>query len=618
MSAGTTRDSVQGEIALVLLSASALPTARRIAAAIPEARPHGLARRVADCDVAFEDVGAHLSGLFASGVPIVGLCAAGILVRALGPGLADKRVEPPVIAIAEDGSAVVPLLGGHRGANDLARRLGAILGTAPAITTAGDVRFGLALDEPPPGYRLINPEHVKEFAAALLAGGRVRIEGAAPWLEASALPIDPAGALSIAVTPYGEPGYGEPGSATRLVYRPAQLALGVGCERGAEASEVLELIDATLAEAQLARDAVAVLVSLDLKMDEPAIHAAAVALDVPVRFFDAATLEAETPRLANPSDLVFREVGCHGVAEGAALASVGRAGRLLVPKKVSRRATCAIAIATTPLDPARIGMARGKLAVVGIGPGAAEWLTPEAARLIDEASDLVGYRLYLDLLGARGNGKVLHAFDLGDEVKRVERALELAQRGRSVALVSSGDPGIYAMASLVFERLEEGAPARRRIEIRVAPGISALQAAAARIGAPLGHDFCAISLSDLLTPWPAIERRLEAAAQGDFVVTLYNPVSTRRAHQLGRAREILLAHRPPATPVVLARNLGRAGENVRALTLAELDPAEVDMLTLVLVGSSATRLIARGDGGVWVYTPRGYGAALEPAKKEAG
>ena len=613
MSAEAMRAGMRGEIALVLLSASALPTARRIAAQMPETLIHGLARRVGECDVAFEEVGAHLAELFARGVPIVGLCAAGILVRALGPHLDDKRVEPPVIAVAEDGGAVVPLLGGHRGANDLARRVGAILGTAPAITTAGDVRFGLALDEPPPGYTLANPEHMKEFAAALLAGGSVRIDGSAPWLEKSALPIDPAGVLSIAATPYAEPG-----SATRLVYRPALLALGVGCERNAEPGDVLDLIDATLAEARLARASVAVLVSLDLKMDEPAIHRAAHALDVPVRFFDAATLEAETPRLANPSDLVFREVGCHGVAEAAALASVGPEGRLLVPKKVSRGATCAIAIAPALLDPARIGVARGRLAVVGIGPGSAEWLTPEAARLIDEASDLVGYRLYLDLLGARAAGKIRHDFDLGDEIKRVEHALELAHRGRSVALVSSGDPGIYAMASLVFERLEEGAPARRRIDVRVAPGISALQAAAARIGAPLGHDFCAISLSDLLTPWPAIERRLEAAAEGDFVVALYNPVSTRRARQLARAREILLVHRPPSTPVVLARNLGRAGESVRALTLAELDPAEVDMLTLVLVGSSATRLVARGDGGVWVYTPRGYGATPSLAKKEAG
>lgn len=612
MSAKATSAGTPGEIALLVLSESALATAQRIADAIPGARLHGLARRVPGCAVGFEDTAAHLTALFARGVPIVGLCAAGLLVRLLAPHLADKRTEPPVIAVAEDGNAVVPLLGGHHGANDLARRIAMIFGIPPAITTAGDVRFGLALDEPPPGYRLANPAHVKEFAAGLLAGGRVRVEGEAPWLAASGLPLDPAGALAIRVTPNAETG-----SAARLIYHPAVLAIGVGCERGAEPEEVADLVETCLAEAGLAHDAVAAIVSLDLKMDEPALHRAAALLGVPTRFFDAGALEAETPRLANPSELVFREVGCHGVAEGAALAAVGPQGRLIVPKKISRRATCAIAASPSPIDAGSIGRARGRLCVVGTGPGAAEWLSPEAATLIAEASDLVGYGLYLDLLGPLGAGKTRHEFALGAEVARVERAFELAAEGCNVALVSSGDPGIYAMASLAFECLEHGPSAWRRIELRVAPGISAMQAAAARIGAPLGHDFCAISLSDLLTPWPAIERRLEAAAAGDFVVALYNPVSARRPHQLGRARDILLKQRGPDTPVVLARNLGRPGESVRAVRLAELEAREVDMLTLVLIGSSATRLVPRGDGGVWVYTPRGYQSGRD-AKKEAG
>ena len=176
-----------------------------------------------------------------------------------------------------------------------------------------------------------------------------------------------------------------------------------------------------------------------------------------------------------------------------------------------------------------------------------------------------------------------------------------------MALVSSGDAGIYAMASLVFELIERQRDADwQRVEIVGLPGVSAMQAAAARVGAPLGHDFCAISLSDLLTPWPVIAARLEAAAAGDFVVALYNPVSQRRSHQLGAARDILLGRRPPETPVVVARNLGRPGEAVSLTTLAALDPATVDMLSLVLIGSSATRVVARPDGGAWVYTPRGY------------
>jgi cobalt-precorrin 5A hydrolase/precorrin-3B C17-methyltransferase len=330
---------------------------------------------------------------------------------------------------------------------------------------------------------------------------------------------------------------------------------------------------------------------------------------VPVRFFDAARLETETPRLQYPSEAVFREVGCHGVAEGAALAAAGPEGELVVPKRKSRRATCAVARAPAPIDLAAAGRPRGRLTVVGIGPGDARFRTPDAEAAIRAASDLVGYRLYLDLLGPMTAGKTCHGYDLGEEETRVRAALDLAAEGRDVALISSGDAGIYAMGALVFELLDRSERADwRRIEVASAPGISALQSAAARIGAPLGHDFCAISLSDLMTPWAVIEGRVRAAAEGDFVIAFYNPVSKRRVRQLGQARDILLSHRPAETPVVLARNLGRPGESVDVIALKDLSADRVDMLTLVLVGSSETRRVHRGDGGVWVYTPRGYGA----------
>jgi cobalt-precorrin 5A hydrolase/precorrin-3B C17-methyltransferase len=591
-------------IAVVMLSESAVPLGRRIAAALPNARLHGLAGRVAGADESFTDTAAQLRNLFADGTPIVGLCAAGLLIRVLAPRLADKLAEPPVVAVAEDGSAVVPLLGGHHGANDLARRIGVTLGVAPAITTAGDLRFGIALDEPPFGWVLANPHDVKAFTAALLAGAKVRLAGVAPWLNESRLPFDAAGTLSIAVTPRIDAG-----GPTRLVYHRRTLAVGVGCERNTAPEELLALVRSALDQAGLAEAAIAGVYSLDLKSDEPAVQALAESLGVPARFFSAAILEAEAPRLANPSDLVFAEVGCHGVAEGAALAAAGTSARLVVPKRKSARATVAVAVAPEPFDGAAVGRSRGCLNVVGTGPGGQDWLTPEAAGLIAEASDLVGYKLYLDLLGPLSVGKRRHDFALGEETARVRAALALAAEGRSVALVSSGDPGIYAMASLVFEQLEQADdPAWRRVAVRVAPGISALQAAAARIGAPLGHDFCTISLSDLLTPWPVIERRIQAAAEADFVIAFYNPVSERRTRQLARAREILLACRGADTPVVLARNLGRAGETVAVVTLGALDEAKIDMLTLVLVGASTTRIMARGDGRLWVYTPRGYAA----------
>ncbi len=578
--------------------------AARLAKEFPGAEIHGLSGRVARAELHFTSASEHLGRLFTEHRPILGICAAGVLIRTLAPLLAGKGSEPPVLALAEDGSAVVPLLGGHRGANDLARKIAALLNIEPAITTAGDLSFGAALDDPPTGWRLGNPEAYKDFAAALLAGARVRLEGEAPWLEPSNLPWAEDGDLAIRITEQADKA-----GANTLVYHPAVLCLGIGCERGASPEEVIALARETLAAANLAMGAVAAVVSLDLKADEPAVHALAKALDVPARFFTATRLEEESPRLVNPSKTVFRETGCHGVAEGAALAAAGPRGDLIVPKRKSARATCAIARAPEVLDAYSFGRGRGTLAVVGLGPGDPAWRAPEAEAAVRAADDVVGYSLYLDLLGPLAKGKTRHDFPLGAEEARVRAALDLAAGGREVALVCSGDPGIYAMASLVFELLEhENNPEWHRVETTIVPGISALQAAAARAGAPLGHDFCAISLSDLLTPWPAIERRLRAAAEGDFVVALYNPVSRRRRHQLSTARDILLARRRPNTPVIVARNLGRPGEAVQVMDLEKLNAAAVDMLSLVLIGSSETRRTPRTDGGTWVYTPRGYGA----------
>lgn len=594
--------------AVLVLSPSGLETGRRAAESLG-AELFGLAGRVDGTGTAFEETGEALRALFTAGRPIVGVCAAGILIRCLAPLLGDKRSEPPVVALAEDGSVAVPLLGGHHGANDLARELAAKLDGAAAVTTAGDLRLGVALDAPPTGWRLANPGDAKAVMAGLLAGGSARIEGEAAWL--AGVPQSEEGELCLRVTERVEPG-----DEKTLVYHPPVLALGVGCERGCEPSELCALVSDSLEDAGLAEAAVAGVFSLDLKADEPAVQRLAADLGVAARFFEAARLEAETPRLAHPSERVFAEVGCHGVAEAAALAAAGPDGRLLLGKRKSRRATCAVALSPQPLDARSMGRARGALHVVGIGPGQEAWRTPEASRLVAEASDLVGYGLYLDLLGSLAAGKARHNYALGEEEQRVRAALALAAEGRTVALVCSGDAGIYAMATLVFELLERGEePAWRRIEVVVAPGISALQAAAARAGAPLGHDFCTISLSDLLTPWPAIEQRLKAAAEGDFVVAFYNPVSRRRTWQLARAREILLERRPADTPVILASNLGRPAEQVRLRSLGTLDPAEVDMLTVVLVGSSESRTVAKGDGTAWVYTPRGYAAK---AAKEAG
>ncbi len=599
---------VTGAPVIVVLGPGGLALARKLKRRLRGASAHGLAKRLpaGAVDRRFADVAAHLRALFREGRPVLALCAAGIVVRALAPLLRDKAREPPVVAMSEDGAVAVPLLGGHHGANALARAAANAAGGAAAVTTAGDRRFGLALDAPPPGWALGDPGKVKPVTAALLAGRPVALAvdqsldpALADWLTRGGAPFRDRGHWRVEVTPRRAPGM------RRLALHPPVLALGVGCERGAAPRELERLARRTLASAGLSEKSIALVCSIDLKADEPAVQALADRLGVPARFFPAAALERETPRLASPSDIVFRETGCHGVAEGAALAAAGRRGALIVPKRKSRRATCAIAFCPCALDPARIGRARGRLFVVGIGPGSAATRTPAADRALAESDHLVGYRLYLDLLGDAAEGKRLHPGTLGAEEDRVRWALELAGRGETVSLVSSGDAGIYALATLVFELLEcEGRPEWSRVAVEVIPGVSALQTAAARAGAPLGHDFCAISLSDLLTPWTTIEQRLRAAAAADFVVALFNPASQRRRRQLARAHAILRKHRPGDTPVVIARALERPGERVVATTLDDFDPDAVDMLTLVLVGSSNTRRTADGR----VYTPRGYAA----------
>lgn len=566
-------------------------------------RGRDLARRLAEplgFDIAAPDESPReaATAAFGEGRPVVGICAAGILVRLLAPHLSDKRSEPPVVAVAEDGSATVPLLGGHHGANDLAHRIAASTGGLAAVTTASDLAFGIALDEPPAGYALVNPEDVKPFAMALLAGEGARIEGDAPWLAA----LPQGDGLGITVSPRRLAG-----GPHHLVYAPRVLALGVGCERGTPAEDVIALAEAVLERHDLASAAVAGVFSLDLKADEPAVHALATHFGVPARFFPAGALDAETPRLANPSEAVRREVGVAGVAEAAALAAAGPGGRLVVEKVKGTRATLAVAEATQPIVPLP-GRPRGHLVVVGIGPGSPEWMAPAARKALSEASDWVGYGLYLDLIAHDRRGQIEHRFALGEEEARVRHALALAGEGRNVALVSSGDAGIYAMASLVFEMLASPGveAAAARVSVEVIPGISAFQAAAARAGALIGHDFAAISLSDLLTPWDVIERRVKAAAVGDFVVAFYNPRSARRADQLGKAMAILSAYRPPATPVVVASNLGRPEEHIAVVELSSLEPAAVDMLSIVLVGSSRSRTFRRGDGRLYAFTPRGY------------
>jgi cobalt-precorrin 5A hydrolase / precorrin-3B C17-methyltransferase len=569
-------------IAIVVLGQQSVSVARQIAIALPNATVYGLSDRTTGVDVSFTNFGDTLRELFASGTAIVGICAAGILIRTLAPLLSDKRQEPPVLAVAEDGSAVVPLLGGLHGVNDMARQIGAVLGIAPAITTTGDLRFHTALLSPPDGYHLANPESAKKFIADLLAGASFTLEGNAPWLSNSQLPIasitSSNSELTIQVTEYEVTE-----KPNTLVYHPKTLVIGIDGAISTEPQAAIALVTETLTQANLSPHAIAAVFALEIHAGHPGIQAIATAFNVPVRFFKIAT----------------------GTAESIAMTAVGAAGQLIISDQQKQ---CAIAVAPLPLQVDEIGQRRGQLAIVGTGPGSSEWMSPEVKAILKSATDWVGYSTYLNLVEPLRQGQQRHDSDNRVEIDRAKQALDLAASGREVAIVSSGDPGIYAMASAVFEILEqENKPEWHRIEIKVCPGISAMQAAAALVGAPLGHDFCAISLSDILKPWDAIATRIAAAAEADFAIAFYNPVSKQRTWQLEKAREILLKWRSPQTPIVLAKNLGRAGQSIEIETLDQLSADRADMRTIILVGSSKTRTIPKPYGGDWIYTPRRYG-----------
>jgi cobalt-precorrin 5A hydrolase / precorrin-3B C17-methyltransferase len=474
--------------AIVILGEASIPVARQIQAALPEAIVYGLAGRVQSTGIIYENFGETVRELFQAGTPIIGICAAGILIRTIAPLLNNKWQEPPVLAIAEDGSAVVPLLGGLQGVNDLARQIAIVLQVAPAITTTGDIRFRTPLLSPPPKYRLVNPDDAKTFIADLLAGATVKLIGEASWLKNSQLPIAEDGKLTIQIVSKSQPEQTSMPGKKCLVYEV----------------DVYEV---------------------DINVVEPVVE--------------------QTP---------------------------------------------------------------GKLAIVGTGPGSAEWMSPEVKEILQLATDWVGYKTYLDLAEPlRQLHTTRHESDNRVELDRARFALELAAAGKTVAIVSSGDPGIYAMAAAVFEVLEREAKSEwQTIEIQVCPGISAMQAAAAQVGAPLGHDFCAISLSDILKPWDVIAQRITTAAQADFAIAFYNPVSKQRTWQLEKAKDLLLQWRSPETPVVLACNLGRPGQTVTVKPLDQLAIADADMRTVILIGSSKTRIVQQRHSVQWVYTPRHY------------
>jgi cobalt-precorrin 5A hydrolase/precorrin-3B C17-methyltransferase len=507
--------------------------------------------------------------------------AAGAAVRIVAPLLASKATDPAVVCVDEAGRFVVVLCGGHGGeANRLAARVADLLGATPVITTATDATGTTALDQLP---GLSATGDVAGVTAALLDGRLPALVNELGWPLPSALPTHGRGPDLVVVTDRVVP------TARGLAaLHPPSLVVGVGASTGAPAAEVADLVASALRRAGLAAAAVAEVATIDRRAGDPAVGA----LGLPVRAFTAAELAAVAAEVPSPSPAVEAAVGTPSVAEAAALLAAGPGARLVVTKTASAHATVAVARRHRP---------RGHLAVVGLGPGHSAHRTPAADAAVRHADVVLGYGPYLDQCAdLLGPSQEVVRSPIGDEVVRAKQAVAEAGAGRRVALVSSGDPGIYAMATLA---LEVAADTGDDVEVEVLPGVPAAQAAAALLGAPLAHDHAVISLSDLLTPWATVEARLRAAAEADLVVALYNPRSAGRSWQLDVARRILLERRAPDTPVGVVTDAARPGQRVELSTLGELDTAAVGMTTCVIVGSSATRVV----GGRMV-TPRGYRA----------
>ena len=548
--------------------------------------------------------------------------ATGAVVRLIAPLLRDKAIDPAVLVVDETGEFVISLCSGHLGGADRLARLVALqLGATPVLTGAAN---GLGLPAAdllgvPFGWQRGTGDWLG-VSAAIARGETVQViqeVGSTLWQqhlpaghpfvfdfpEAASDRINSTARIWIGFT---QRRFAPDSELPKVQWHPRVLWVGVGCERGTSQQLIERAIDRVFQVNHLAQEAIAGIATIDLKADEVGLLAVSEEKQYPLVTFSAERLDSVA--VPSPSAVVKREVGTPSVAEAAALRAAGdrtSSGepQLLVAKQIYKEENQpgAVTVAVALAEVEYTGR-EGRLWLVGTGPGQLDQMTPAAQSAIAEADAIVGYSLYIELIRPLLRpGQIVEALPITQERERAARAIELANWGLTVAVVSSGDCGIYAMAGLVFEELRDRNWDGKTPGVKVFPGLTALQAAASRVGAPLMHDFCAISLSDLLTPWDTIEKRLQAAAQADFVVALYNPKSKTRTEQIAIAQRIFLEYRDLQTPVALVRSAYRPDERVQLTTLERLLDCDIDMLTTVLIGNTRT-----GFHEGWMITPRGY------------
>ncbi len=557
----------------------------------------------------------HLSSIWNSHQAFVFCLATGAVVRLIAPLLKDKSRDPAVVVVDAQGRYVVSLCSGHQGGADLfAQLIAQQIGATPIITGAANGLGLPAIDTLgiPYGWHRGAGNWTEVMAVAARRETVQVIQEAGLDLWQKHLPkghsfyfgfrelqedITPKALIWISAAKRKFPPQSD---LPKVQWHPRVLWVGIGCERGTVKELIETAITETCQQYHLATEAIAGIASIDLKRDELGIVDVCQSRNLPFKIFSAETLQqVEVP---TPSEVVEREVGTPSVAEAAAMLAAN-SNNLLVAKQIYKGENLqgAVTIAIAQAETEYTGRT-GKLYLVGMGPGCLEQITPAAKTAITEADVIVGYSLYIDLIKPlQRPEQIIESLPITQEKQRAQRAIELARWGLTVAVVSSGDCGIYGMAGLVLEELQAIGWDGKTPQVQIFPGISALQAAASRVGAPLMHDFCAISLSDLLTPWEVIKKRLEAAASGDFITAIYNPRSQKRTQQIIIAQEIFSKHRPSNTPVAIVRKAYREEEEVILTNLEKMLESTIDMFTTVIIGNKNT--INYAD---WIITPRGY------------
>ncbi len=569
----------------------------------------------------------HLINIWDNYNAFIFCLATGAVVRLIADLLKNKQTDPAILVIDEHGKYIVSLVGGHQGGADILTRIVAHqLDAIPILTGSSNCQelSGIDILGKPYGW-VKGSGNWTEVSAAISRQKTVQIiQECGSTLWQNTLPenhnfyfgfpdtqesIKPQGRIWISTT---KRKFSADTNLPKVQWHPRILWVGIGCERNTSKNLINTALQQTFKRYHLATESIAGIATIDIKADEIGIIKLCQENNYPLEIFSAETLsKIEVP---NPSQIVNQEVNTPSVAEAAALCAANKFGNfniarenknsgLLVPKQIIKiegeKGAVTVAIAQAELE--YIGH-HGKLFLVGIGPGNLNQITPAAKGAIAQADVIVGYSLYIDLIKPLFRpGQIIESLPITKERERAQRAIELAQWGLTVTVISSGDCGIYGMAGLVLEELALQGWNGETPTVEVFPGISALQSSASLVGAPLMHDFCAISLSDLLTPWAVIEKRLKAAAMGDFVTIFYNPKSKTRSEQIGKAREIFLEYRDSNTPVALINSAYRENEQITITTLEKMLDCSIDMLTTVIIGNCSTRNYHN-----WMITPRGY------------